>query len=104
MDAVAPILRCKQLGYNESSIVIDTILSNHDEIAPVNLDNSNTVGMLLRVWEVYSYYSAKAGLMRAQRLFPAIDFRYVIGPKNTPSIFELVPIVSTLLINYVTLK
>jgi hypothetical protein len=93
VDVVAPIIRCKELGYNESSIVIDVIMSNHNEIKPVNMDNYTTLGMLTRVYEVYSYFNSKQGLMRAQRLYPHIDFRNVVGPKFSAS-YYLVPIVS----------
>lgn len=48
-----------------------------------------------RTYEVMSYFTAKEGLLHAQRAYPDVKFRNIVGPKQTwslDSIFKWIPI------------
>jgi hypothetical protein len=77
--------------------VIDVILNNGETLEQVNVDNYNAFEMVGRSITVLNYFSAKQGLIRAQRANPNVQFRYIIGPKNSAS-FKMVPIVKLLFI------
>lgn len=82
IDAAAPILRCKALGYSEEDIVIDAILDNADEIEQVDVSTYNAFHMVQRSLEVMNYFTARQGLGFAQQAFPKVTFRHVVGPKS----------------------
>lgn len=65
IDIIAPILRCRKLGYDDSKISIDVIMSNHDEIEKVSVDDYNAIEIAYRVYKVYNYFTSRQGLIRA---------------------------------------
>ena len=95
IDVSAPVLRCKAMGFKEDQIIIDVILDNSDEIETVDVSNYNAFQMGYRTYEVMSYFTAKEGLLHAQRAYPDVKFRNIVGPKQTwslDSIFKWIPI------------
>jgi hypothetical protein len=57
--------------------------------------------MGVRTFEVMNFYSSREAVLRAQRAFPDVQFRYIIGPNQNWSLdnldyiskyFNLVPI------------
>ena len=55
---VAPILRCRRMGYDDSNIVIDVILNSGEELEKVNVDGYNAFEMIARTLKVVNYFSS----------------------------------------------
>ena len=61
--------------------MIDVVLSNKDDIEKESVDGYNAIQVAYRVYKVYNYFSSRQGLIRAQRAYPNVQFRHIIGPK-----------------------
>lgn len=101
IDVSAPILRCKALGYKEEDIVMDVILDNALEIDEVDVSSYNSIQVAWRTHEIMKYYGSREGIIHAQRAYPGVTFRHIVGPKGSAGIdfeylmrkfFEWVPI------------
>ena len=80
LDVTSPVLRCKALGYKEKDIVMDVVLDNAPTIDTVDVSKYNTPMMGIRSLEVLHYFEARDGLLKAQRAYPDVTFRTVVGP------------------------
>lgn len=83
IDVSAPILRCKAMGFEEKDIVIDAIIDSDKSIGEFDAANSNAIQVGLRSLEVINYYTALDGVIKAQRAFPDVQFRNIIGPTDS---------------------
>lgn len=83
IDVSAPILRCKAMGFKEEDIVIDAIIDSDTSIGKFDAAKSNAIQMGIRSLEVINYYTALDGVIKAQRAFPKVQFRNIVGPTDS---------------------
>ena len=74
------IRNCRNLGYDDSSIIVDTIILGVVHKLDTSDLDFHSLGHLLRSREISSFYSHMKGLELNQAMFPSVDFRYFIGP------------------------
>lgn len=74
------INKCKELGYAESDIVIDTLLCSAATIKEKNTADYTSIPMLIRYLEIRLYYDTMDLLERAKQGFRNVNFRYTIAP------------------------
>lgn len=63
IDATAPILQCKAMGYAEEDIVVDVMLDQSDELKYVNVTGYNAATLGARALEVREYYAYRKPFM-----------------------------------------
>lgn len=80
IDVSAPVLRCKAMGFSESDIVMDVIVDSAPELGEIDASHYNSIQMIWRSLEVTNYYSARDGVLKAQKAFPEVHFRNIVGP------------------------
>ena len=76
------INRCKNLGYAESDIVVDTILNTAATIKEKETKDYTSIPMLIRYLEIRLFYNTMDLLERAKDGFHDVDFRYTIAPTS----------------------
>jgi hypothetical protein len=59
IDITAPILRCRQLGYKDSDIVVDIIMNNRQQVQYQNVTTYNSFRMMERAYEVMRFFGEK---------------------------------------------
>jgi predicted patatin/cPLA2 family phospholipase len=74
------INRCRDLGYAEEDIVIDSILCSAATIKEKDTSDYTSIPMLIRYLEIRLYYDTMDLLERAKDGYRKIDFRYTIAP------------------------
>ena len=88
LDIFSVVNQCQSLGYADSDIVVDTILTSAKSLKVVDASDYHSIQMLWRYLEVSRYYSNMDGLLRAQFAYPAITFRHTVAPSaDMPSSF-----------------
>ena len=83
IDASAPILQCLAMGYKEEQIVLDAIIDKEDHLEVVDASQYNAWQVLGRFMELEAYYNAHRMLMITQAAYPNVEYRHIIGPKQT---------------------
>jgi predicted acylesterase/phospholipase RssA len=89
IDVSAPVLRCKSMGFNESDIVLDIILDSAPTIEEIDAAKFNTFQMAKRSMDVVNYYSARDGILNAQKAYPQAYIRNIIGPNQSWTSFDM---------------
>lgn len=72
--------KCKDMGFNESQIVMDVILCSGATFRDKDVSNYKSIPMLLRFLEIERYYDTMELLERAIADFVDVKFRYTIAP------------------------
>lgn len=86
IDVLSAISHCEQMGYSESDIVIDSIISGPKDIATFDGKYSNAFRIQVQASVMTKYYDNIHGVLRAQLSHSKVLFRYVIGPSfNMPN-------------------
>lgn len=80
IDIFAAINRCKDAGFANENIVLDSVMTSAANLNEVDPQNFKSVGMLFRYLEISSYYQSMDNLLRAKFSFPGVNFRYNIMP------------------------
>lgn len=83
IDIFSAINRCKDLGYKNSDIVVDVIMTSSANLKQVQAEDYKSIGMLFRYLEISSFYNSMDGLLRARFAYKDVDFRYVITPTES---------------------
>lgn len=65
------------------NIVIDAIIDSETSIKEFDAAKSNAIQMGIRSLEVMNYYTALDGVIKAQRAFPKVSFRNIVGPTDS---------------------
>lgn len=98
-DIEQAILRCREKGFQDQDIIIDTILDQEDPSTLDTLSNEdvkkmNSKSVFWRMRAVRSYWKEIGDLLSIMRGYPNVDFRYLLQPsKKIPS--ELIPLFPT---------
>lgn len=71
---------CKEQGYAETDIVIDTILNTAATIKEKETKDYTSIPMLIRYLEIRLFYNTMDLLERAKDAFRTVDFRFTIAP------------------------
>ena len=82
-DILSVINHCESLGYKESQIVIDTILSGNKEPSTFDASDANALKLMKRSSALFKYYQHMHGIMRAKDGHRNVNFRYVVAPHYT---------------------
>lgn len=80
IDIPAAINICSSLGFADSDIVVDVIMTTHKSIPFEDTSAFNSIQMLNRFLHIARYYGAMDGITRAQFAYPDVEFRYVVSP------------------------
>ena len=80
IDVSAPVLRCKAMGYAEEDIILDLIVDSAPEIGVVDASRFNAVQVSWRSLEVLNYFGARDGIIKAQKAFPKVQIKNIVGP------------------------
>lgn len=83
IDLFAAINRCKDKGFANTDIVVDTILTSASNLQEVDASNLKSVGVLFRYLEISSYYQSMDNILRAKFAFKGVNFRYQIMPTGS---------------------
>mmetsp|Transcript_17933 Transcript_17933/g.30505 ORF Transcript_17933/g.30505 Transcript_17933/m.30505 type:complete len:285 (+) Transcript_17933:190-1044(+) len=81
IDVTAPIMRCKALGFAEKDIVMDVIVDSAVDLKTVDASKFNAFEMGWRTYTLMNYYKTFDGVIKAQKYFPDVQFRSMVGPK-----------------------
>jgi len=82
LDIGAGVLRCRNQGFSDDKIVVDTIFLDDGAIQDVVAEDFSTLQMLMRTLEIKSYNSAMSYLLTAKYEFPNVQFRYAVTPST----------------------
>ena len=82
IDVIAPIVHCRELGYDDKDIVVDVVLSGNPHLNHVLAKVYNSLSVAERTFEIMQYYERMFGLLRAKQGHTDVDFRYIIGPRR----------------------
>merc|ERR1719263_2478364 len=86
IDIFSAINRCSDLGFQNSDIVVDVIMTSSANLKQVQAEDYKSIGMLFRYLEISSFYNSMDGLLRARFAYEGVNFRCVITPSdNIPS-------------------
>ena len=80
LDIFSVVNKCQDLGYDDSNIVVDVIMTSEKTLKTVDASDYHSIQMLWRYLEVSRYYSNMDGLLRAQFAYPNVTFRNVVAP------------------------
>ena len=80
LDIFSVVNKCQDLGYDDSNIVVDVIMTSEKTLKTVDASEYHSIQMLWRYLEVSRYYSNMDGLLRAQFAYPNVTFRNVVAP------------------------
>lgn len=83
IDIFSAINQCSELGFANSDIVVDVVMTSSANLKEVEADDYKSVPMLFRYLEVSSFYNSMDGLLRAKFAYQGVDFRYVIAPTGS---------------------
>uniref|UniRef100_A0A7S3J070 Uncharacterized protein n=1 Tax=Euplotes harpa TaxID=151035 RepID=A0A7S3J070_9SPIT len=84
IDVIGPIRRCVQMGFKESDIVVDVMMTTSDTLAPRAATNDTAIPSAIRYFEIANFYSGINGLARAVAGFKTTNFRYCVNPGENP--------------------
>jgi predicted patatin/cPLA2 family phospholipase len=85
VDLISGINRCKEMGFKDEEIILDTILCSTSHI-PEKEKNLKAPQVLARIVEIVHYNNSMRDLMDALRFYPNVNFRYLVSPeKHLPS-------------------
>jgi predicted acylesterase/phospholipase RssA len=87
-DVAAPVLRCKAMGFKEEDIILDVIVDNDPSIEVIDASEYTAIQMGWRSIELVDYFAAKDGILKAQKAYPKVQFRNVVGPKAAWTTFD----------------
>ena len=94
IDIFSAINSCKELGFKNTDIIVDVILTSSANLKDVHAEDYKSISMLFRYLEISSFYNSMDGLLRAKFAYDGVDFRYIIAPSGSiPA--SLNPMVST---------
>lgn len=91
IDLFSAINKCVTSGYKHEDIVVDVIMSSASNLSKIKGENIKSIGMLLRYFEISSFYGSMDGVLRARYAFPKVNFRYAIAPSQ-PLPYEYLPL------------
>jgi predicted patatin/cPLA2 family phospholipase len=80
IDIGGAINWCKDNGYAEEDIVIDTILNTAATIKDKETKDYTSIPMLIRYLEIRLFYNTMDLLERAKDAYRTVDFRFTIAP------------------------
>lgn len=80
LEVIGPITRCEQMGYKDSDIIVDVLMTNSDKLPARNASNDSTIPSVLRYLEISDFYAGVDGIARAVAGFPNVNFRYCVNP------------------------
>jgi len=80
IDIPSAVNKCAQKGYAQSDIVVDVVMTSGATLEVKDTSDYNSIEMGLRFLKIAQYYGTMDGLMRAKFAYPAVNFRYVVGP------------------------
>lgn len=80
LDIFSVVGQCKALGYAESDIVIDAIMTSEKTLEEVDASSWTSISMMWRYLKISRYYSNKDGYTRAKLAYPNAYFRYSVAP------------------------
>ena len=65
IDIIGPITHCRELGYNDSDIIMDVVLSGNPHLPHELTQFYNAFAIAERSFEILGYYERMFGLLRA---------------------------------------
>lgn len=80
IDIPAAINICSTLGYADSDIVVDVIMTSYKAVPFEDTTAFNSIQMLNRFLHIARYYGAMDGILRATFAYPEVEFRYAVAP------------------------
>lgn len=83
IDIFSAINRCTDLGFANTDIIVDVILTSSANLKDVQAEDYKSISMLFRYLEISSFYNSMDGLLRAKFAYDGVDFRYVISPSGS---------------------
>ena len=83
LDIFSVVNQCQAMGYADSDIIVDTILTSEKTLKTVDASDYKSIQMLWRYLEVSRYYSNMDGLLRAQFAYPNVTFRHTVAPSTS---------------------
>lgn len=90
-DIMSVINHCSDLGYKDSDIVIDSIISGQAVPNSYSHEGANAFNVLKRSSEVFKYYQHMHGIIRAKDGHKDVNYRYVVAPSfSMPS--KIIPL------------
>lgn len=86
IDIFSAINRCTEMGFKNSDIVVDVIMTSSANLKDVKAEDYKSIQMLFRYLEISSFYNSMDGLLRAKFAYEGVNFRCVVTPSdNIPS-------------------
>lgn len=82
IDLYSGINACKNMGYPENDIIVDTVLGTGKNLEVVDASNYKTIQVILRYNEISSYHDSELIVKMAQANLDQINFRTVIFPSQ----------------------
>ena len=88
VNIAGAINQCKDLGFDESDIVIDVLLNSGATIKEKDTSEYTSIPMLIRALEIRWYYDTMDLFERAREGFRTVNFRYAVAPtqRMTPGL------------------
>mmetsp|Transcript_37827 Transcript_37827/g.95071 ORF Transcript_37827/g.95071 Transcript_37827/m.95071 type:complete len:326 (+) Transcript_37827:274-1251(+) len=83
LNVDSAVLRCRDMGFAMSDIIVDIILSSGREIEPVDASKFTTIKVMERNWAISRYDSSMRLVNNARQAYPNVTFRYVVYPSQS---------------------
>jgi predicted patatin/cPLA2 family phospholipase len=80
LNVFSAVNRCIDEGYSYEQIYVDAILCTSKNLEEFDKDKYHSLNVLERMVEIFGYDYSMRDLEYAYRLFPKVNFRYVVGP------------------------
>jgi predicted patatin/cPLA2 family phospholipase len=81
VDLISGINKCKEMGFKDEEIILDTILCSNSHI-PEKEKNLKAPQVLARIVEIIYFNNSMRDLMDALRFYPNVNFRYLVSHKG----------------------
>jgi predicted acylesterase/phospholipase RssA len=96
LDISGAIRRCKEVVENDEDIILDIILcSSYNLTEPGELKKFKPLDHFIRAQEIMEWHSLMADLDNQMDFYPAVNYRYILGPSvqlsNSPLPLDFSP-------------
>mmetsp|Transcript_345 Transcript_345/g.403 ORF Transcript_345/g.403 Transcript_345/m.403 type:complete len:316 (-) Transcript_345:324-1271(-) len=82
IDIISAVTQCEDLGFADSDIILDIVMSSGSYLRSVDASHYKTFQVLLRLGEIEAYDFTSLSIEAGQLQYPHVSFRTLIYPSD----------------------
>ncbi len=86
------IAKCISMGFKEREVNLDLVMIETADFPPEDMSNAGFVRTLLRLSEIRKYYGVMGSVIKTMRMYPSVNYRYLVRPEGMLDVDEVLPI------------